>query len=150
MEEYVKQKYLFFNLVKKYTKKPNIFLNCMKAFLVGGTICLFGQAIQNFYLYLHISKNSVGNLTVATLIVITCLLTGLGIYDNLGQWAGAGSSVPVTGFANSIASSALEHKSEGFIIGVGSNMFKLAGSVIVSGVVASFFIGILKALLSYF
>jgi stage V sporulation protein AC len=78
------------------------------------------------------------------------LLTGLGVYDNIGQYAGAGSAVPVTGFANSIASAAIEHRSEGFVLGVGGNMFKLAGSVIVFGVVAAFVAGVLKTLWKMF
>lgn len=131
----------------KFRPKRDIWTNTFRAFWVGGTICLLGQAIQNFYIYFFdFTEKTAGNPTVATLIFLSTLLTGLGIYDNIGQYAGAGSAVPVTGFANSIASAAIEHRSEGYVLGVGGNMFKLAGSVIVFGVVAAFIAGIIKTL----
>ncbi len=128
--------------------KPPVLLNSMKAFIIGGAISLFGQAIQNIYInYFGFSKEQASNPTVATLIFLSALLTGLGVYDVIGQFAGAGSAVPVTGFANSIASAALEHRSEGLVLGVGANMFKLAGSVIVFGVVAAFVVALIKTLI---
>lgn len=131
----------------KYQPKRNVLLNSMRAFWVGGTICLLGQVIQNMYIaFFDFTEKTAGNPTVATLIFLSVLLTGLGIYDNIGQYAGAGSAVPVTGFANSIASAAIEHRSEGYVLGVGGNMFKLAGSVIVFGVVAAFIAGVIKSL----
>ncbi|MFC3882788.1 stage V sporulation protein AC [Bacillus songklensis] len=131
--------------IKAYQPKPPYFTNCLKAFIVGGLICTFGQIIENFYLrYFDYSKENVGNPTVATLVLISAILTGLGIYDKIGQFAGAGSAIPVTGFANSMTSAALEHKSEGFVLGVATNMFKLAGSVITFGVVAAYVIGMLR------
>src|SRR5690606_2653587 len=84
------------------------------------------------------TEKNAGDRTVATLIFLSSLLTGLGLYDHIAQWAGAGTIIPVTGFANAITSSAIEHRSEGFVLGVGGNMFKLAGSVIVFGVLAAF------------
>ncbi|MFC0333612.1 stage V sporulation protein AC [Paenibacillus sepulcri] len=118
--------------------------NCLKAFLVGGCLCLIGQAIQDFFGYaFDMTPIEAGNPTVAILILISVILTCLGVYDKLAQWAGAGSAVPVTGFANSMCSAALEHRSEGMVLGVGGNMFKIAGSVIVFGTVAAFFIGII-------
>ncbi|MDA7027102.1 stage V sporulation protein AC [Bacillus sp. CLL-7-23] len=131
--------------VKTYQPTPPYFMNCLKAFLVGGLICTIGQAFQNFYMNVFdFDKQTAGNPTVATLILISALLTGFGVYDRIGQFAGAGSAVPVTGFANSMASAALEHKSEGFVLGVGSNMFKLAGSVIVFGVVSAYIVGMIR------
>lgn len=139
-EEYKKQ-------AAKFQPKRNVWLNCIRAFWVGGTICLIGQFIQKFYMtFFDFTEKTAGNPTVATLIFISILLTGLGIYDNIGQYAGAGSAVPVTGFANSIASAAIEHRSEGLVLGVGGNMFKLAGSVIVFGVVAAFIAGLIKSI----
>lgn len=88
------------------------------------------------------SKEAASNPTVSVLILISVILTCLGVYDKIAQWAGAGTAVPVTGFANSMCSAAIEHRSEGLILGTASNMFKLAGSVIVFGVVAAFFVGI--------
>ncbi|HJV45895.1 MAG TPA: stage V sporulation protein AC [Bacillota bacterium] len=132
----------------EFRPKKNIFMNSLKAFVVGGFICALGQAISNFYIaFFNFTEKTAGNPTVATLIFISVILTGLGVYDNIGQFAGAGSAVPVTGFANSIASSAIEHRSEGFVLGVGGNMFKLAGSVIVYGVVAAFVVALIKKLI---
>ncbi len=134
----------------KYRPKRDVWINSFRAFWVGGAICLLGQAIQNFYItFFDFTEKTASNPTVATLIFLSVLLTGLGIYDNIGQYAGAGSAVPVTGFANSIASAAIEHRSEGYVLGVGGNMFKLAGSVIVFGVVAAFIGSLIKSLFGW-
>jgi stage V sporulation protein AC len=115
--------------------------------LVGGIICTLGQAIQNFYIaFFDFNEKNAGNPTVATLILISALLTGFGIYDRIGQFAGAGSAVPVTGFANSMTSAALEHRSEGIVLGIATNMFKLAGNVIVFGTVSAYVVGIIRYL----
>ncbi|WP_397328732.1 stage V sporulation protein AC [Paenibacillus arenilitoris] len=132
------------------TKEPprSIFANCVKAFVVGGAICVLGQAIQELFVHLMgMSNEQASNPTVAVLILLSVILTSLGVYDKLAQWAGAGSAVPVTGFANSMCSAALEHRSEGLVLGVGGNMFKLAGAVIVYGTVAAFFVGIVHLIL---
>nr|MDH3099164.1 stage V sporulation protein AC [Bacillus velezensis] len=131
--------------VKDYQPKPPYVWNCVKAFLIGGLICLIGQALQDFYIhFFNFNEKTAGNPTSATLILISALLTGFGIYDRLGQFAGAGSAVPVTGFANSMTSAALEHRSEGLVLGVATNMFKLAGNVIVFGVVATYIVGLIR------
>jgi stage V sporulation protein AC len=96
----------------------------------------------------HFTKESAGNPTVAVLILLSVILTTAGVYDKIAQKGGAGTGVPVTGFANSMASAALEHRSEGLVLGVGGNMFKLAGSVIVFGTVAAFVIGIIHGIIS--
>lgn len=128
-------------------KRP-IVTNCLKAFFVGGFICLIGQVISTFYIYFFdFTERTAGNPTVATLIIITMFLTGFGWYDHLGQFSGAGTAVPVTGFANAVISAAIEHRTEGYILGVGSNMLKLAGPVIVYGVFTAFIIGVIKATL---
>ncbi|MFY4775909.1 stage V sporulation protein AC [Metabacillus sp. RGM 3146] len=133
--------------IKEYQPKPNYFLNCLKAFIIGGLICTLGELLMLMYMtWFNFDEKSAGNPTVATLILISALLTGFGVYDKIGQFAGAGSAVPVTGFANSMTSAALEHKSEGFVLGVASNMFKLAGSVIVFGTVAAYIVGIIRYL----
>ncbi|MBP1932962.1 stage V sporulation protein AC [Ammoniphilus resinae] len=124
-----------------------VWKNCIRAFWVGGFICLIGQGISEFYTtFFDFNERTAGNPTVATLIFISVLLTGFGVYDHLAQFAGAGSAVPVTGFANSIASAAIEHRSEGYVLGVGGNMFKLAGSVIVFGVFAAFVVALVKTI----
>ena len=122
--------------------------NILKAFLVGGSICVFSQLLQNMFISVfHFEKSQAGNPAVAVLIALSALLTGLGVYDKISQWAGAGTAVPITGFANSIASAAIEHRSEGFVLGVGGNMFKIAGPVIVFGTFAAFVVAIIKLVL---
>ncbi|MCC9021095.1 stage V sporulation protein AC [Bacillus nakamurai] len=131
--------------VKDYQPKPPYVWNCVKAFLIGGFICLIGQFLQDFYIhFFNFTEKTAGNPTSATLILLSALLTGFGFYDRLGQFAGAGSAVPVTGFANSMTSAALEHRSEGLVLGVATNMFKLAGNVIVFGVVAAYIVGMIR------
>ncbi|WP_096201050.1 stage V sporulation protein AC [Bacillus sp. FJAT-45350] len=133
--------------IKPYQPKTPYLLNCLKAFLIGGAICAIGQGISNFYIRVFdLTEKTVTSPTIATLILLAALLTGLGVYDRLGQFAGAGSAVPVTGFSNAIASAALEHKSEGLVLGIGSNMFKIAGAVIVFGVVSAYLVGLTRLL----
>ncbi|GGJ97843.1 stage V sporulation protein AC [Lentibacillus kapialis] len=133
---------------QREVKRP-LLKNCIKAFLVGGFICFIGQIISTIYVYFFaFTEQTAGNPTVATLILITMFLTGFGVYDRIGQFAGAGSAVPVTGFGNSVISAAIEHQSEGFILGVGGNMFKLAGPVIVYGVFSAFVIALIKTILT--
>jgi stage V sporulation protein AC len=129
------------------TKRP-VFKNCLKAFLVGGFICMIGQAITYFYIYFfNFTEQTAGNPTVATMVFISMLLTGFGVYDRLGQFAGAGSAVPVTGFGNAVISAAIEHRTEGFVLGVGGNLFKLAGSVVLFGVFSAFVVALIKTIL---
>ncbi|MEN2467444.1 stage V sporulation protein AC [Ornithinibacillus sp. FSL M8-0202] len=133
---------------KREVKRP-VLRNCIKAFLVGGLICFIGQLITTFYIYyFDFTEQTAGNPTVATLIFITMLLTGFGVYDRIGQFAGAGSAVPVTGFGNAVISAAIEHRTEGFVLGVGGNMFKLAGSVILFGVFSAFIVALIKTILT--
>jgi len=125
-------------------KRP-VVKNCIRAFLVGGLICLIGQVLTWFFIkYFGFTEKTAGNPTSAVLIIISILLTGFGVYDHIAQWAGAGTAVPVTGFANTIASASIEHKTEGYVLGVGGNMFKLAGSVIAFGVFSAFVVAIVK------
>lgn len=136
------------SLEKKHEVKRPVLKNCIKAFFVGGLFCLVGQAISYFYIYFfNFTEQTAGNPTVATMVFISMLLTGFGVYDHIGQFAGAGSAVPVTGFGNAVISAAIEHRTEGFVLGVGSNMFKLAGSVILFGVFSAFIVALIKTLL---
>lgn len=131
--------------IKSFQPKQSIMMNGSKAFIIGGLICMIGQGIQNFYIsFFNFTETSASNLTIATIILLAALFTGLGVFDKLGQFAGAGTLIPVTGFANSMASAALEHKSEGFVLGVANNMFKIAGAVLVYGVVAATIIGLIR------
>ena len=111
--------------------------DCIYAFCIGGLICTIGQAFLNWYGYLGLDKELAGTATSMTLVAISALLTGLSLYDNLAKYAGAGTLVPITGFANAVAAPAVEFKTEGFILGVGAKMFTIAGPVIVYGVSAS-------------
>lgn len=143
----VQQEYQDF--AKKREIKRPIVKNCVLAFFAGGTICLIGQLISTIFMtYFDFNEKTAGDPTVATLIFLSALLTGLGLYDHIAQWAGAGTAIPVTGFANSVASAAIEHRSEGYVLGVGGNMFKLAGSVIVFGVFSAFVIVMVKVLIT--
>ncbi|HLU21145.1 stage V sporulation protein AC [Lederbergia graminis] len=136
-------------LQKQQELKRPVLKNCIRAFWVGGTICLIGQAVSYFYIYFFdFTEQTAGNPTVSTMVFFAMLLTGFGIYDRLGQFAGAGSAVPVTGFGNAVISSAIEHRSEGFVLGVGGNIFKLAGSVIVFGVFSAFVVALIKTILT--
>lgn len=135
-------------LAKRHEPPRPLGLNFTRAFVVGGLICVLGQAVQEMFVhYFHFTEKTASNPTVAVIVFISVVLTSLGVYDRIAQWAGAGTTVPVTGFANSVASAALEHKSEGFVLGVGGNMFKVAGPVIVFGMLAAFVIGLIKALI---
>jgi len=121
-----------------------VWANCLRAFLVGGLICTLGQAIQQMMIHWGgMDEKKASNPTVAILIMISVVLTSLGVYDKIAQWAGAGTAVPVTGFANAMSSAAIEHRREGIVLGIGSNMFKLAGPVIVFGTVAAFFVALI-------
>lgn len=126
-------------------KSPNSTLirDCLYAFLIGGAICTIGQFINIFYTSYGLSKEIASIMTSVTMIFIGSLLTGLNVYDDIAKYAGAGTIVPITGFANSIVSSAMEFKSEGYIMGLGAKMFTIAGPVIVFGVIASVVCGII-------
>ncbi len=137
------------DLAKSNEPKRTTFANCIKAFLVGGLICLIGQGIADIFIwYFGFTEKTAGNPTVAVMIFLSVLLTSLGVYDHIAQWAGAGTAIPVTGFANSMASAALEHRSEGYVLGVGGNMFKLAGSVIVFGVFSAFIVALIRTVIT--
>ena len=128
--------------VDKISPKPKYLKNYTLAFIVGGIICVIGQIINDLYLKIgNLDKLSASSATCITLIFIGSLLTGLGVYDLIGKRAGAGSIVPITGFANSIVSPAMEYKREGFILGVGANLFKIAGPVLVYGIGSSIICG---------
>ena len=122
---------------EKCVKKSPCIKNCVLAFLVGGCISLIGQIFINIYFYFGFSLENSYTLCSITLVFLSAFFTALGLYDNLAKHAGAGTLVPITGFANAVVSPAIEFKNEGYIMGVGANMFKIAGPVIVFGVTAS-------------
>lgn len=125
--------------------KSSIFKNCIMAFLVGGLICTIGQVISNIAKnYYNMNQDEAATVTSITLIFIAALLTGLGLYEKIGKRAGAGSIVPITGFSNSIVSPAMEHKREGYVLGIGAKLFSIAGPVLVYGIGTSVIIGLIN------
>jgi len=129
--------------VSKKMPKPSYFKNCLWAFMVGGIICTIAQFIMNTAKNIGLNKTDSSTVTVMSMIFIGAFLTGLGVYDKIGKRAGAGSIVPITGFANSIVSPAMEFKREGYVFGVAAKMFILAGPVLVYGFGSSVVIGLL-------
>ena len=130
-------------LVSKMTPKSRHLRGCLRAFWVGGAICVLGQLLTQLAAKIELGEVTAPMFTSAALIFLGTTLTGLGVYDRIGKYAGAGSIVPITGFANSVVSPALEFKSEGIVLGLEAKMFLIAGPVIVSGVVASSLVGLI-------
>lgn len=126
--------------------KPTYLRNIILAFLVGGAICTIGEFIMNYLSSRGLDEESVSSATSIIMVFLGALLTGLGLYDQIGKFGGAGASVPITGFANSIVAPAMEFKREGFIFGVASKMFVIAGPVLVYGVSSSIIVGLLTIL----
>lgn len=137
-------------LAKKRSPNSKLYKTLPCAFLVGGLICTLGEALLNLYGYLGLDKDNAGALTSITLVFLSVLFTGLKLYDRIAQHAGAGTLVPITGFANAVASPALEFKSEGFVLGLGAKMFIIAGPVIVYGISASIVYGIIYYIIGLF
>lgn len=130
-------------LVGELSPKSPLVKDCFHAFWVGGLICVIGQFFMNRYASLGLDKQMAGTAASMTLVALSALLTGLSLYDDIAKYAGAGTLVPITGFANSIAAPAVEFKTEGMILGTGAKMFTIAGPVIVYGVSASVVYGLI-------
>lgn len=130
------------NYVNKKSPNSPILKNCFNAFWVGGLICSIGQIIMEFCKYRGLDKTISATIVSIILIFLSAFLTGLNVFNRIGKFAGAGSLVPITGFANSIVSPAMEYKSEGYVMGVGAKMFTVAGPVLVYGISASILVGI--------
>ena len=130
-------------LVKSMMPRSPLMKDCIYAFWIGGLICTIGQLFINIYIAAGMDKTDAGTAASMTLVAISALLTGLSLYDDIAKHAGAGTLVPITGFANSISAPAVEFKTEGFVLGVGAKMFTIAGPVIVYGVSASVVYGLI-------
>ncbi len=130
-------------MVKKASPNSPIVLDCIKAFLIGGAICCFGQLLFYIFRKSGMSLDESRSLVSISLIIITAILTGIGVFDKIAKHAGAGTIVPITGFANSVVSPAMEFKSEGFIMGTGASIFKVAGPVILYGTTAASLYGLI-------
>lgn len=138
-----KEKKDFQKLVKQREPKTNLVKNCLLAFVVGGLICDVGQFFSNLLNSAGLPKDDVSTYVSIIMVFLGSFLTGLGIYDNIGKYGGAGSIVPITGFANSIVSPAMEFKREGYVLGVGAKMFIIAGPVLVYGITSSVIVGLI-------
>lgn len=142
----LKNKEEYSSYVESKVPPSPIGLDCFKAFLVGGLICMFGQVIFEYCTMRGISETNSYTIVSITLIFISAFLTSLNIFNRIGKFAGAGSLIPITGFANSIVSPAIEYKSEGYVMGVGAKMFTVAGPVLVYGISTSIIVGMLYML----
>ncbi|MBQ8566099.1 MAG: stage V sporulation protein AC [Clostridia bacterium] len=129
--------------VEKKSKKSPIYKNCAFAFFTGGAICTIGQGLRDIYSSLTGDEKITSSLVCVSLIFISVLLTGIGVYDKIARFAGAGTLVPITGFANAVSSAAIDNKSEGYILGVGAKMFIIAGPVIVFGLLSGTIYGVI-------
>ncbi len=142
-----KQERDYQQLVSERAPKSKVLLQCVQAFVSGGAICCIGQLVRDFArLTLKFSEKDVSAFTAIVMVFLGATLTGIGIYDRIGSWAGAGSVVPITGFANSIVSPAMEFRPEGFVLGLGAKLFSIAGPVLVYGISASIIVGLLSLL----
>ena len=139
---------------KKYATahapKSPVVPDCIKAFCVGGSICAFAELLTNSYMMLGMEKDDAGTLTSVTLIFLAALCTGIGIFDKIAKFAGAGTLVPITGFANSVVSPAIDTKSEGLVLGVGSKIFTVAGPVLLYGTLAGALYGVIYYIVGLF
>ncbi|CCZ55830.1 stage V sporulation protein AC [Clostridium sp. CAG:1219] len=138
------------NYVEEKAKKSPIFKDVLLAFISGGVICIIGQIIMNIFLYYNVEKESATAFTSIILIFIGAFLTSINVYSTIGKYCGAGSAIPITGFSNSIVSPAIEFKTEGRILGLGANMFKIAGPVLVYGISTSVIVGFIYWIIKLF
>ncbi len=142
----IETKQEYSNFVDQKSPNSPILKNCFNAFWTGGLICTIGQIIMDFCMYKGLDQTSASTVVSIVLIGIAALLTGINVFNRIGKLAGAGSLIPITGFANSIVSPAIEYKSEGYVMGVGGKMFTVAGPVLVFGICSSVLIGLIATL----
>ena len=143
MATLTKEQRFYKEWAKSRKPKPPLGRNIVAAFVVGGLICMVGQLVLNYFVGLGMTLKEAGGPTTAVMIFLGAILTGLGLYDRIGRVAGAGSVVPITGFANAIVAPALEFKREGYVMGVGAKMFTIAGPVLVYGMTTAWLVGLI-------
>ena len=136
--------------VNARAKKSPLAKNCVRAFLTGGAICAGAQGLLNLYKSRGMEKDDAAALVSVSLVFLTALLTGLGVFDNIAKWAGAGTLVPITGFANAVSAPAIDTKGEGFVLGVGAKIFSIAGPVILYGMAAGTVYGVIYWIIQTF
>ncbi|WP_333871095.1 stage V sporulation protein AC [Desulforamulus putei] len=148
-DPFERQKEEYKKLVRQVKPKPRVVKNGIMAFLVGGIICAAGQLLMNFFKARDLGTQDAGLATAVVLVFLAAFLTGLGIYDEIAKYAGAGVIVPITGFANSMVAPAMEFRSEGMVFGVGARLFTIAGPVLVFGIVSAWLAGLIAHILSF-
>ncbi len=137
------QKAAYLRYVEKSAKKSPLIADCVKAFLVGGSICTVGQLLKDLYTKMGISEENVKSLIPSSIILLTGLLTAVGLFDQLAKFGGAGTLVPISGFANAVVAPAIDNKAEGWVLGLGAKIFIIAGPVILYGTIVSVLYGLL-------
>ncbi len=142
-----KRNEMYNQYVKQQTPKFSVFKNSVKAFIIGGIICTIGQAFIAYYQYLGAEEEVAKSYNTVTLVFLSILLTGLGLYQKLAKFGGAGTLVPITGFANSVAAPAVEYKKEGQVFGIGCKIFTIAGPVILYGIFSTWLLGLIYYIL---
>ncbi len=147
MKQITKTKDEYQKVIKNNQSTKGKITNIIKAFFIGGLFCSLGQSLWYLFMTLNFSQNDAGALSTVTMILLGSLLTGFGVYDEIGQFGGAGSLIPVTGFANAVVAPAMDGKQDGLILGLGTQMFNVAGPVLVYAMVSAFLIGLLKLML---
>ncbi len=148
MQRFDKEKYAAYANAR--AGRSPVLKNFLFAFLIGGTICLLGELLFSLYVFLGLSERTAGVTVTVSLIFLSALLTALGVFDRIARVAGAGTLLPVTGFANAVVSPAMDNKSEGFVMGVGAKMFVVAGPVLVFGTAAGVLLGLITYIVSLF
>ena len=138
------------DFIDKKAKKSPIFKDMLLAFIIGGIICMLGQLITDIFMKFGVSKDDASIITTIILIFLGAFLTSINLYSKIGKFAGAGSVIPITGFSNSVVAPAIEYKTEGYILGLGANMFKIAGPVLVYGISSSVAVGFIYWLFKLF
>ena len=144
------QKTAYLKYIEKNAKKSPIIVDSIKAFLVGGSICLIGQVLRNLYFVIGLSEDTVKALVPSSIVLITAIFTAIGVFDRIARFAGAGTLLPVTGFANAMVSPAMDARSEGYVMGVGNKLFTVCGPVIAYSVLASILYGAILFIVSLF
>lgn len=144
------EKTAYLDYVEKSIKKSPLVMDCIKAFLVGGSICLGGQLLKNLYTGFGFSEETVKALVPSTIVLFTAILTALGWFDKLAKFGGAGTLVPISGFANAVVAPAIDNKAEGWVLGLGAKFFIIAGPVILYGTLASVLYGVVYWLIGLF
>lgn len=135
-------------LARRHRPRPPLARNVLLAFLVGGAICVVGQGVLNFFTARGLPPDKAGGLTAVVMVFLGAFLTALGVYDEVGKVGGAGSAIPISGFANSIVAAAIEFRTEGWVMGMAARMFQIAGPVIVYGVTSAIVVGVIRFLVT--